>query len=61
MTDLARRLMRNYNIGSSNNNDDRRKVIDLTNIGTSSSTINDNDNPNIFCEYCSVPLIKKMQ
>jgi hypothetical protein len=62
MTDLARRLTRNHTINT--NDDDRRKVIDLTNIGSGgTNNINDDENsPNLFCDYCSInnQLIKKL-
>ena len=29
-------------------------------MNSSSTTINDEDSPNIICKYCDVPLIKKM-
>jgi hypothetical protein len=41
----------------------RREVLDLTDIGIGGSIIdydNYDNNPNLFCEYCSVKLIKKM-
>jgi hypothetical protein len=57
MTNLDTRTLRNYSI-----NNERRDVIDLTGI-TSSSTNNNNtdfyDEDNLLCDHCDVKLIEK--